>query len=287
MNKSNNKRMKTLILFTPFLYTLFNKYGSIERPSKLLKYFWDYYIWKTLVYEFGGPYLLYIILVVRSAGLDINRLIVYGIWILLSLYIYEIGYILNDYFAYREPENIRNLRLSKLLPQADYINISKTVWKLLLQRFAIIFVLMLFCVMHGAILYCYAILFYISTIIPLFVLHTLITCLLIRGLVTEFALRSLRVMSTIFFYPNDISARVCLLLYSISNGVLASEGYFEAKNLTKIKLTRGIELLFKFLLMMLGIFVATENSLGYLVYMGILLLPSFIAVNLHRLKSGY
>lgn len=28
MNKSNNKRMKTLILFTPFLYTLFNKYGT-------------------------------------------------------------------------------------------------------------------------------------------------------------------------------------------------------------------------------------------------------------------
>ncbi len=287
MDELNNKRVKTLILYTPFLYTLFNKYEFVEKPEKLLKYFWDYYIWKTLVYEFGGPYLLYIILVISNIGFSTSQLMVYGIWILLSLYIYEIGYILNDYFAYREPENIRNPRLSKIFPHADYVDISKTVGKVLCQRFLILLIINVICAMYGAILFCYVTILYISTIMPLFVLHSLIHNLLIRGLITEFALRSLRVLSTIFFYPSDSSAQVLLLLYSISNGVLASYGYFEAKGLIRIKLTRGVELLSKCLLTILGIFVITEDPPRYLIYMITLLLPSFIAISLHWFKPKY
>jgi hypothetical protein len=74
-----------------------------------------------------------------------------------------------------------------------------------------------------------------------------------------------------------------LLLYSISNGVLASYGYFETKNLAKIKLTRNIELLVKCLIMMLGIFIFIGDAPRYIAGVAIFLLPSFIATSIRYL----
>jgi len=281
--RSNIEKHKVLVLFVPFLYTIFNKYGIVEGTRELWKCLWDYYVWKTLIYEFGGPYLFYIIFVIRDAGFDIGRVIAYGIWIFLSLYIYEIGYILNDFLAYWEAEDIRNSRLSKLYLHANRANINKIVWKVLLERFTIILCLMLICIIYEATIHCFATALYVLIIIPLFILHSSIYSRFIRGFVTEFALRSLRVMSTIFFYPDNILSRHLLLLYSISNGVLASYGYFETKSLAKIKLTRNIELLVKCLIMMLGIFIFIGDAPRYIAGVAIFLLPSFIATSIRYL----
>ena len=281
--RSNIEKYKVLVLFVPFLYTIFNKYGIVEGTRELWKCFWDYYVWKTLIYEFGGPYLFYIIFVIRDAGFDIGRIIAYGIWIFLSLYIYEIGYILNDFLAYWEPEDIRNSRLSKLYLHANHANINKIVWKVLFERFTIIFMFNANCIIHEATIYCFATALYVLIIIPLFILHSSIYSRFIRGFITEFALRSLRVMSTIFLYPDNILSRHLLLLYSISNGVLASYGYFETKNLAKIKLTRNIELLVKCLIMMLGIFIFIGDAPRYIAGVAIFLLPSFIATSIRYL----
>jgi len=153
-----------------------------------------------------------------------------------------------------------------------------------LERFTIIF--MFNANLHHAYkvtIYCFATALYVLIIIPLFILHSSIHSRFIRGFVTEFALRSLRVMSTIFFYPDNILSRHLLLLYSISNGVLASYGYFETKNLAKIKLTRNIELLVKCLIMMLGIFIFIGDAPRYIAGVAIFLLPSFIATSIRYL----
>jgi hypothetical protein len=62
------------------------------------------------------------------------------------------------------------------------------------------------------------------------------------------------------------SARLALLFYSIAKGVLASYGYFQAKGMLKLNLSRPIELLFTCLIMMLGITLTINGISTFLYY---------------------
>jgi len=265
-----------IAVYVPLLYTVFNKYGCVESGKGLLRYVWGYYIWTTLIHEFGGPSLLLIIHFISKHS-HVMWLLIYGVWLIALLTTYEIGYIINDFFAYYEPINIRNLRLSKLFPFHNFNKIKRIVLQSILLRAALIMsVISLLITYSLQLAYMFTVI--VLSIIFLFTLHSLIYSLLIRGLITEFSLRTLRVVSVIGFYSCSL-ARLALLFYSIAKGIAASYGYLSCKGVAKMDLTRSIELLLTYLVMMLGLAVVTyKEYLCYLFYSTILLLPSLVAV---------
>jgi len=92
----------------------------------------------------------------------------------------------------------------------------------------------------------------------------------------------LRVLSVVGFYNCDL-ARLALLFYSIAKGIVASHGYFSSKKVAKVNLTRSIELLFTYLIMMLGLTVITYREyLYYLSYLFVLLLPGSMALIIRK-----
>jgi len=248
-----------IVVYFPFLYTIFNKFGCVKSKNELLRHIWDYYIWKTLIHEFGGPSLLLVIRMLPPLeDPRIVRLLVYGIWLIALLIVYEIGYIINDLFAYYEPKNIRNPRLSKLFPFYDFNKIKGIVLQAIFLRVVLITSIISYIVIYSSELA------YIFTITALFIvffflLHSLTHSLLVRGLITEFSLRTLRVLSIVGFYSCSL-VRLALLFYSIAKGVIASYGYFSSKKVAKVNLTRPIELIFTYLIMMLGFTVITYRS---------------------------
>jgi hypothetical protein len=211
----------------------------------------------------------------------IVRLLAYGVWLIALLIVYEIGYIINDLFAYFEPINIRNPRLSKLFPFYDFSKIKGMVLQAIFLRAALITSIISYIIIYSLELA------YIFTIMALFIvffflLHSLTHSLLIRGLITEFSLRALRILSVVGFYSCSL-ARLALLLYSIAKGIVASYGYFSSKKVAKVNLTRPIELLFNLLIMMLGFTLITyrEYLCYFLTYL-VLLLPSSMAVIIRK-----
>jgi len=270
------------VIYLPFLYTIFNKFGCVESKNELLRHIWGYYIWATLIHEFGGPSLLLVIrMLLLLEDPPIVRLLAYGVWLIALLIVYEIGYIINDLFAYFEPINIRNPRLSKLFPFYDFSKIKGMVLQAIFLRAALITSIISYIIIYSLELA------YIFTITALFIvffflLHSLTHSLLIRGLITEFSLRALRILSVVGFYSCSL-ARLALLLYSIAKGIVASHGYFSSKKLAKVNLTRPIELLFNLLIMMLGFTLITyrEYLCYFLTYL-VLLLPSSMAVIIRK-----
>jgi len=265
-----------IVVYFPLLYTIFNKFGCVGGKDELLRYVWVYYIWATLIHEFGGPSLLLVVsMLLYIEDPSIIRILAYGVWLIALLIIYEIGYIINDLLAYYEPADIRNSRLSKLFPSHDFNTIKRIMLQAIFLRVVLVTSIIPF-VYSPELAYVFTITALLIAF--LFTLHSSIHSLLIRGLITEFSLRTLRVLSVAGFYSCNL-ARLALLFYSIAKGVIASYGYFSSKKAIKVGLTRPIELLFTYLIMMLGFTVITYREyLYYLPYLFVLLLPSSMTV---------
>jgi|GEM_PF-6113894 len=169
---------KTSII-TPFLYTIFNKYGFLKR-EEMLKYIWDYYIWKTLIYEFGGPYLLLIThTLILFKDIQIAQLLTYGLWLIALLLIYEVDYIVNDFFSYREPMNIRSPRLSNLFPSYDFDEVKRVVlWSIFLRIILTTLIILFYSYYNIRLAYMFIAI--ALSIFFLFVIHPLTYSLLVR-----------------------------------------------------------------------------------------------------------
>jgi len=154
---------KTVIYF-PLLYTIFNKFGCVENKNELLKHIWHYYVWATLIHEFGGPFstlVIHVLLFLEDSRIVL--LLAYGVWLIALLIVYEISYIVNDLFAYYEPIDIRNPRLSKLFPFYDFNKIKRIVLQAVFLRVALTALIIFYIAIYSLVLAC------IFTITALFI----------------------------------------------------------------------------------------------------------------------
>lgn len=224
-------KMKQLriFVFLPLVYTLYNKkeVNILQDKTILVASFWDLIIWKYITHEFMP--ILIALLAISYSGFESVLHILLGFLTatLLLLFVYEVGYMINDLLAKYEPEKIKTDRISTLGIKYEcyiFLTFSKFIFSLMLVFFLVRESLV-----------------FTALIWITFLAHSIIHSSLLRGIVTAPLLKILRAL---FLLPlSEVNVyRIFVISYGLALSFMGSYTYLSAKGLLISDIPRLYEL---------------------------------------------